>query len=151
MGFATGDGTARAGEDYVAGADTVTIDEGARDARIVVPPVVDSLREPRESFALRLSRAVGARFGQRGPTPAGEPSASGESPSYIAADHGPGSDIGREKAALPPGIAAPVPGPSDGSGRIVANTGIAWAGSRGRSASTTPNTGLFVGGHRLLA
>ena len=60
--YATRDGTAKAGEDYEAGAGTATIAAGETGARIVVPLHIDLFSEPDETFALMLSRADGARL-----------------------------------------------------------------------------------------
>ena len=60
--YATRDGTAKAAEDYEAGAGTATIAAGETGARIVVPLHIDLFSEPDETFALMLSRADGARL-----------------------------------------------------------------------------------------
>ena len=60
--YATRDGTAKAAEDYEAGAGTATIAAGETGAQIVVPLRIDLFSEPDETFALMLSRADGARL-----------------------------------------------------------------------------------------
>ena len=60
--YATGDGTARGGEDYEAGTGTATIGVGENAAQIVVPLRMDLLSEPDETFVVTLTRAEGARL-----------------------------------------------------------------------------------------
>ncbi len=60
--YATGDGTAKAGEDYEAGPGTATIAAGQSAARIVVPLRIDLFSEPEETFTVTLTAADGARI-----------------------------------------------------------------------------------------
>ena len=53
--YATADGTARAGEDYVAKSGTVTIRAGATSASVLVDLVEDSIAEPDETVVLRVN------------------------------------------------------------------------------------------------
>ena len=61
--YATADGTAKAGEDYTAGADTLTFAAGERVKTVSVPILDDSHDEGEETFTLRLANATGARIG----------------------------------------------------------------------------------------
>lgn len=56
--FATADGTAVAGADYIASSGTVTIPAGLPGTRINVPIVADIDQEPTEAFTLNLSNPV---------------------------------------------------------------------------------------------
>lgn len=58
--YATADGTARAGEDYVSSRGTATIPAGASSATIPIPILNDNVIEPDETFAVVLSAANGA-------------------------------------------------------------------------------------------
>ena len=60
--WATADGTARAGEDYVAASGTITFAAGETDQAIEVTVLDDAHDEGEETFALRLSGAVGAEL-----------------------------------------------------------------------------------------
>jgi hypothetical protein len=57
--FTTVDDTARAGQDYVARTGTLTFASGEARKEIVVPIIDDALREPAESFLVRLTNVVG--------------------------------------------------------------------------------------------
>ena len=63
VGYATIEGTARAGEDYEAVAGTATIAAGGTGTRIVVPLLPDVISERDETFSVALSGAIGARLG----------------------------------------------------------------------------------------
>jgi hypothetical protein len=58
--FATADGTAIAGQDYVAAANTLTFNTGESVKTITVQLLSDDLEEPDETFTVNLSNAVGA-------------------------------------------------------------------------------------------
>jgi hypothetical protein len=53
--YATGDGTALAGEDYSSATGTLTFAPGQATKSVSVPLVSDRLTEPNESFSLTLS------------------------------------------------------------------------------------------------
>ncbi len=55
----TRDGTATAGLDYTDGSGTVSFDPGDTDAAIRVPILGDTVEEPDETFAVRLSEGTG--------------------------------------------------------------------------------------------
>ncbi|MBI3417421.1 MAG: cadherin-like domain-containing protein [Verrucomicrobia bacterium] len=61
--YATSDGTATAGSDYVAASGTVTIRAGTTSQTISVTVNGDRLNEPDETFFVNLSSPVGARIG----------------------------------------------------------------------------------------
>jgi hypothetical protein len=63
VSFGTSDGTAVAGQDYVATSGTLTFLPGATSAVIEVPTLTDALPEPDEAFALDLSSPSGATIG----------------------------------------------------------------------------------------
>ena len=63
VAFATGDGTAKAGEDYEARTGTASIAAGGRATQVVVRLRIDLFSEPDETLTLTLSRADGARLG----------------------------------------------------------------------------------------
>ena len=58
--YASANGTAIAGQDYLPLAGTLTFDPGALSAVIPVSMLADGLDEPDETFTLSLSNAVGA-------------------------------------------------------------------------------------------
>lgn len=58
--FATADGTALAGQDYIAAAGTLTFTPGTLTQSITVAVIGDTVVEPDETFLLNLSNAVGA-------------------------------------------------------------------------------------------
>ncbi len=60
--WTTTDGTASAGEDYVAAAATATIAEGASSVTISIDVLGDTASEPDETFAVELSNPVGAEL-----------------------------------------------------------------------------------------
>ena len=60
--WTTADGTARAGEDYVAASGTLTFAAGKTERAIAVTVLDDAHDEGEETFALRLSGAVGAEL-----------------------------------------------------------------------------------------
>ena len=60
--YATADGTAGAGADYVANRGTLTLATGVTRARIVVAVLPDALNEEDESFTLSLSNVSGANL-----------------------------------------------------------------------------------------
>ncbi len=60
VNFATADGTAVAGTDYVTTSGTATFLAGQTSITVTVPVVGDSVIEPSENFFLNLSNAVGA-------------------------------------------------------------------------------------------
>jgi hypothetical protein len=63
--YATADGTARAGEDYLAVSGTLSFAPGVVSQSVVVPILGDVVREPRtERFRLQLSNPVGASLAQ---------------------------------------------------------------------------------------
>lgn len=61
VGYATADGSALAGQDYVAATGTVTIPAGAKEARIPVEALPDSGTEGSEAFTLTLSLPADGR------------------------------------------------------------------------------------------
>jgi hypothetical protein len=63
VSFATADGTANAGSDYVATSGSVTIPAGAQTTSIPVTVIGDSTVEPNETFFVNLSGAVGGTIG----------------------------------------------------------------------------------------
>src|SRR5437764_880447 len=63
VSFATTDGTAHAGSDYVARSGTVTFAPGETVEQVSVPVVDDAVHEDTEGFALSLSSPVGATLG----------------------------------------------------------------------------------------
>ena len=66
--YATSDGTARAGEDYVATSGTLTFELGEMERHVAVPILVDARDEGEESFVLTLSEPVGASLGIKSAT-----------------------------------------------------------------------------------
>ena len=58
--YQTEDGTATAGEDYVAAQGTLTFAAGETEKTVLVSVLDDALEEPMETFGLKLSNAVGA-------------------------------------------------------------------------------------------
>jgi hypothetical protein len=60
VNFATADGTAKAGSDYVATSGTLTFAPGETSKTILVQTIDDNLSEPTETFFVNLSNAVGA-------------------------------------------------------------------------------------------
>ena len=62
VGWATADGTATAGEDYVAASGTASIAEGATSVTIGVDVIGDTASEPDETFFVNLADAVGAEI-----------------------------------------------------------------------------------------
>jgi hypothetical protein len=58
--YTTADGTAVAGEDYVAASGSVTIPVGGTGAQVAVTIMADGIDEPDEAFTLNLSNPVGA-------------------------------------------------------------------------------------------
>jgi hypothetical protein len=63
VSYATSDGTASAGEDYLPVAGTVTFPPGARIARVAVPILADGIDEPNETFVFELEGPTGASLG----------------------------------------------------------------------------------------
>ena len=61
--YATADGTARAGVDYVAASGTVTIPAGQTETYVDVSVIGDSLRQPDQTFTMALSSPVNATLG----------------------------------------------------------------------------------------
>ena len=61
--YATGDGTAKAGEDYTATSGTLTFAAGEKTKTVSVPILDDAIDEGEETFSFRLSNATGARIG----------------------------------------------------------------------------------------
>jgi predicted extracellular nuclease len=61
--YATVDGTATAGQDYVAESGSVTIPEGATSVSLSVTVIGDTVAEPDETFGLELSNVSGATGG----------------------------------------------------------------------------------------
>ncbi|HEY5915214.1 MAG TPA: Calx-beta domain-containing protein [Verrucomicrobiae bacterium] len=59
VNFTTVDGTATAGQDYTAMTGTLNFAPGETHKEIVVPIIDDALREPAESFIVRLANAAG--------------------------------------------------------------------------------------------
>jgi Calx-beta domain len=65
VNFATADGTATAGSDYVAGSGTVTFTSGGSLTQTIVVAVLgDTVVEPNETFVVNLSGATGATIGR---------------------------------------------------------------------------------------
>ena len=60
VAYATADGTATAGSDYVAASGTLTIPAGQMTGTITVPVNGDRLAEPNETFVVNLSSPTGA-------------------------------------------------------------------------------------------
>src|SRR5262249_5294928 len=60
VNFATADGTARAGSDYVATSGILTFALGETSKTVLVQTIDDSLSEPTETFLVNLSNPVGA-------------------------------------------------------------------------------------------
>jgi hypothetical protein len=60
VGFETADGTALAGEDYVATSVTVLIGAGEQSGTITVEVIGDSVREATEAFTVSLAHPEGA-------------------------------------------------------------------------------------------
>jgi hypothetical protein len=58
--YATSDGTAKAGQDYVATSGTLTISTGKSSGEIDVPLIGQSTEQPSKSFTMTLSNASGA-------------------------------------------------------------------------------------------
>ena len=61
--FATADGSALAGEDYIAKSGSVTIDEGEDSVVLSVSIIGDTVAEPDETFSVTLSNVSGAAEG----------------------------------------------------------------------------------------
>ena len=68
VNFATADGTATAGSDYVANSGTLTFAPGATSASASVLVNGDTVIEPNETFSLNLSNATNASFISRSQT-----------------------------------------------------------------------------------
>jgi Calx-beta domain/CHRD domain len=64
--FATADGSARAGADYVASKGVVVFKPGQTSKKLPVRIIGDTVPEPEETFFLHLSRPQGARIRTRG-------------------------------------------------------------------------------------
>jgi hypothetical protein len=64
--YATADGTATAGSDYVASSGTATIPAGSQSATISIPIKGDTTVEPNESFSINLSNATNVAFASSG-------------------------------------------------------------------------------------
>lgn len=65
--YATEDGTAIAGSDYIAAEGSLTIPSGQNSAQVVVDVLTDTIQEADELFELRISNVVGAQItGSRG-------------------------------------------------------------------------------------
>lgn len=64
--FATADGSAQAGEDYIAKSGSVTIAEGEDSVALSVSVIGDAVPEPDESFTMTLSNVSGAAEGKIG-------------------------------------------------------------------------------------
>jgi probable HAF family extracellular repeat protein len=60
VNYATANGTASAGADYLARSGTVAIAVGLSSATVTVPVIGDTAAEPTETFQVSLSQAVGA-------------------------------------------------------------------------------------------
>ena len=58
--YATADGTATAGSDYIAASGTVTIPQGATSATVTVNVIGDTVSEPDETFFVNIVSATGA-------------------------------------------------------------------------------------------
>jgi hypothetical protein len=65
--YATANGTATAGSDYVASSGTVTIPAGATSATITVPIIGDTTVEPNETFNINLSNSTNVNLLTFGP------------------------------------------------------------------------------------
>ena len=63
VAWATADGTAKAGSDYVASSGTVTFPAGSTSQQVAVAILGDAIVETSESFTLTLSTPVGATLG----------------------------------------------------------------------------------------
>jgi hypothetical protein len=63
VAYATANGTATAGDDYIAASGTITFPPGSTAAEVRVTIAVDGLDEPDETFTLNLSSPVGAVLG----------------------------------------------------------------------------------------
>ena len=63
--FATADGTATAGQDYLTVLTTVNFADGESNAVVLVPIIDDTLGEPGESVLMTISSPVGATLGTR--------------------------------------------------------------------------------------
>ena len=63
--YATSDGTARAGADFTATADTLTFAPGVTEKTVSVPVLDDDVDEDKETFTLVLRNASGASLGDR--------------------------------------------------------------------------------------
>jgi hypothetical protein len=63
VGYATANGTARAGRDYLAASGTVVLPEGATEAQVALAVVGDFVAEPDESFTVSLKSPDGATIG----------------------------------------------------------------------------------------
>ena len=66
--FATGNGTATAGQDYTATTGTLTFGAGETTKTFTVPILADQIDEPNETFTVTLSNVTGgAALGTRPP------------------------------------------------------------------------------------
>ena len=63
VSYATADGTAKAGSDYLAQSGTVTFDPGSTTQWVSVPVVADKVFEQAEDFSLLLSEPISATLG----------------------------------------------------------------------------------------
>jgi hypothetical protein len=63
VSYATADGSATAGSDYVASSGSLTLDPGETSANVLVPVNGDVLPEPLETFSVTLAGATGATLG----------------------------------------------------------------------------------------
>lgn len=118
VAYATADGSATAGQDYVARSGTVTIAAGATTASVGVPLVDDAADEPDETFTLGLSAPSAATLGDATgtatiadnddpPAAAGSSSGSG-SPSGTTAPPLPATGSGAADGARPRlGVSSP--------------------------------------------
>jgi hypothetical protein len=66
--FATADGTATVGSDYLPASGTITFNPGETNALVAVPIVSDTVNEPNETFRVVLSNPTGAILGNLGAT-----------------------------------------------------------------------------------
>ena len=60
--YTTGDGTAKAGQDYTATSGTLEFNPGDRVQAIFVPIIDDTVRDTGETFIIKLSNVSGAKF-----------------------------------------------------------------------------------------
>lgn len=109
VGYATSDGSAKAGQDYSALSGRVVIRAGSSQTALDVPVLNDALKEPVETFGLRFSSPVGATLGDAVATATIVDDDDSSAPQPAPADPKPAAPGGTAQAPAPaPAPALPV-------------------------------------------